>query len=105
MLKSTTTFDVFETLSLRSTSARQTDLNTTEINYRLLKTRARRIYECLRNACEQALHLGESREVTREPHAKGDAGARGAEERTSAPHATSPLARAFARQNMLLFTC
>ena len=24
-------------------------------------------------ACEQALHLGESREVTREPHAKDDA--------------------------------
>ena len=28
-------------------------------------------------AYEQALHLGESREVTREPHAKGDASARG----------------------------
>ena len=47
--------------------------------------------------------MGESREVTREPHAKGDAGAWGAEERTSAPHAASPLARAFVRQNMLLF--
>ena len=30
-------------------------------------------------AYEQALHLGESREVTREPHAKGDASARGGE--------------------------
>ena len=28
--------------------------------------------------CKQALHLGEMREVTREPHAKGDASARGA---------------------------
>ena len=27
-------------------------------------------------ACERALHLGESREVTREQHAKGDASAR-----------------------------
>ena len=30
-------------------------------------------------AYEQPLHLGESREVTREPHAKGDASARGGE--------------------------
>ena len=30
-------------------------------------------------ACEQALHLGEPREVTREPHAKGEATARGGE--------------------------
>jgi len=37
------------------------------------------------SACEQALLLGESREVTREPHAKGDASARG------------PLARALSR--------
>ena len=36
-------------------------------------------------ACEQALLLGESQEVTREPHAKGDASARG------------PLSRAFSR--------
>ena len=36
-------------------------------------------------ACEQALLLGESRGVTREPHAKGDASARG------------PLSRAFSR--------
>ena len=36
-------------------------------------------------ACEQALLLGESREVTRESHAKGDASARG------------PLARALSR--------
>ena len=36
-------------------------------------------------ACEQALLLGESPEVTREPHARGDASARG------------PLARAFSR--------
>ena len=28
-------------------------------------------------ACEQALHLGESREVTREQHAKGDSSAWG----------------------------
>ena len=35
-------------------------------------------------ACEQALHLGESRDVTREQHSKGD---------TSA----LPLARAFSR--------
>ena len=36
-------------------------------------------------ACEQALHLGESREFTRELHPKGDA------------PAASPLARAFPR--------
>ena len=36
-------------------------------------------------ACEQALLLGESPEVTREPHARGDASARG------------PLSRAFSR--------
>ena len=30
-------------------------------------------------AYEQTLHLGESREVTREPHAKGDASVRGGE--------------------------
>ena len=33
-----------------------------------------------RLACEQVLHLGESREFPREPHAKGDARARGGEE-------------------------
>ena len=48
----------------------------------MLKTRARRITKCLRNhkhalAFEQTLHLGESREVTREPHAKGEAGSKG----------------------------
>ena len=33
-------------------------------------------------ACEQALHyLGESREVTREQHAKGDASVRGGEKK------------------------
>ena len=31
--------------------------------------------------CEQALHLGKSREVTREQHAKGDASARAAHSR------------------------
>ena len=75
-------FDVFERDWLRSTSARQTHINTTERYYCLLKTRARRITKCLRNdkhalACEQVLHLGESRDVTREPHAKGDAGPKG----------------------------
>ena len=73
-------FDVFERYWLRSTSARQTHFNTTERNYCLLKTRARRITKCLRNdkhalAWEQALHLGESSEVTRE--LKGDAGPKG----------------------------
>ena len=39
---------------------------------RMLKTRARQITKCLRNhkhplAFEQSLHLGESREVTRQP--------------------------------------
>ena len=34
--------------------------------------------ETFQVACEQALHLGESREVTREQHAKGNASARGA---------------------------
>ena len=46
---------------------------------RMLKTRARRITKCLRNykhplVFEQSLHLGESREVTRQLHAKGDEG-------------------------------
>ena len=75
-------FDVFERYWLRSTSARQTHINTTERYYCLLITRVRRITKCLRNdkhalACEQALHLGESRDVTREPHAKGNAGPKG----------------------------
>ena len=50
-------------------------------------------------ACEQALLLGESREVTRELHAKGDASFRGGERKKSSPFfpplAASPLARAF----------
>jgi len=37
-----------------------------------------------KTACEQALNLGESREVTREQHAKGDASARGAPRLTRA---------------------
>ena len=41
-------------------------------------------------ACEQALLLGESRHVTRETHAKGDASAR------------SPLSRAFSRSYLRL---
>ena len=77
-----TAFRRFRTLLLRSTSARQTHINTTEINYCLLKNRARQITKCLRNdkhalAFEPTLHLGESREVTPEPHAKGDAGPKG----------------------------
>ena len=72
----------FRRLLLRRTSAIQTHINTTEINYCLLKNRARQITKCLRNdkhalAFEPTLHLGESREVTREPHAKGDAGPKG----------------------------
>ena len=72
----------FRTLLLRRTSAIQTHINTTEINYCLLKNRARQITKCLRNdkhalAFEPTLHLGESREVTREPHAKGHAGPKG----------------------------
>ena len=34
--------------------------------------------ETFQVACEQARHLGESREVTQEKHAKGNASARGA---------------------------
>ena len=45
-------------------------------------------------AREQALLLGESREVTREPHAKGDVSARGGE-RKEFSFSCSPLARAF----------
>ena len=77
-----TAFRRFRTLLLRSTSAIQTHINTTEINYCLLKNRARQITKCLRNdkhalAFEPTLHLWESREVTREPHAKGHAGPKG----------------------------
>ena len=36
-------------------------------------------------ACEQALHLGELREVTQEQHAKGDASVRGRKD-SSSPH-------------------
>ena len=47
-----------------------------------------KVWGCKYNrlACEQAPHLGETREVTREPHEKGDAFARSG---------ASPLARAF----------
>ena len=70
----------------------------------MLKTRARQITKCLRNnkhalACEQALHLGESQEITREPHAKGDADARGGERKDlclSRGFAARSLARSLA---------
>ena len=59
--------------------------------------------KCLRNnkhalAFEPTLHLGESREVTQEPHANETQVHGAGKERTSAPHTASPLAR----QNMLL---
>ena len=47
-------------------------------------------------AYEQALHLGESREVTREPHAKGDASARGGE--LQSPAWSFACLRRFARR-------
>ena len=50
-------------------------------------------------ACEQALLLGESREVTREPHAKGDVSARGGE-RKEFSFSCSPLARAFSYESL-----
>ena len=70
---------------------------------RMLKTRARQITKCLRNhkhpiAFEQSLHLGESREVTREPHVKGDAGSKGGGKKRPPPFSrfrctlTRPLA-------------
>ena len=46
-LKKTTALRRFRTLLLRSTFARQTHFNTTERNYCLLKTWARRITKCL----------------------------------------------------------
>lgn len=50
-------------------------------------------------ACEQALHMGESREVTRVLHAKGDANARGGgKEVPPLPLAALPLAEAFSRE-------
>jgi len=41
-------------------------------------------------ACEQALHLGELREVTWEQHAKGDASVRGRKD-SSSPHSLESL--------------
>ena len=55
-------------------------------------------------ACEQALLLGESQEVTREPHAKGDSSVRRGERKESSPFspplAASPLVRAFSRGSL-----
>ena len=52
----------------------------------------------------QALLLGESREVTREPHVTGDASVRGEERKKSSPLppplAASPLARASSRGSL-----
>ena len=53
-------------------------------------------------ACEQALLLGESREVTREPHPKGDASVRGGERKESSPFSTPLVARAFSRGSLRL---
>ena len=110
-LRKTTALRRFRTLLLRSTSARQTHINTTEMNYCLLKTRARRITKCLRNhkhpiAIEQSLHLGESREVTREPHAKGDAGSKGREKKRPPPFSRfrCTLARPLAINMLLIMT-
>ena len=50
-------------------------------------------------ACAQALLLGESREVTREPHAKGDVSARGGERKVFS-FSCSPLARGFSNDSL-----
>ena len=50
-------------------------------------------------ACAQALLLGESREVTREPHAKGDVSARGGERKVFS-FSCSPLVRAFSNDSL-----
>ena len=72
-------------------------------------------------ACERALLLGESREVTREPHAKGDASVRRGEKRKvllflhpSSParslaarfayHSNGELPRRLAVQGMWIYT-
>ena len=50
-------------------------------------------------ACAQALLLGESREVTRQPHAQGDVSARGGERKVFS-FSCFPLARAFSNDSL-----
>ena len=50
-------------------------------------------------ACAQALLLGESREVTREPHTKGEVSAKGGK-RNEFSFSCSPLARAFSNNSL-----
>ena len=78
---------------------------------RMLKTRARQITKCLRNhkhplAFEKSLHLGESREVTRQPHAKGDAGSKGRGKKRPPPFSRfrCTLARPLAINMLLIMT-
>ena len=53
-------------------------------------------------ACEQALLLGESQEVTREPHTEGDASVRGGERKESSPFSPPLVVRAFSRGSLRL---
>ena len=78
---------------------------------RMLKTRARQITKCLRNhkhplAFEKSLHLGESREVMRQPHAKGDAGSKGRGKKRPPPFSRfrCTLARPLAINMLLIMT-
>ena len=53
-------------------------------------------------ACDQAHLLGESREVTREPHAKGDASVKGGERKESSSFSPPLVACAFSGGSLRL---